>query len=225
MNIDEMIARALEEEFEERVEQCCADTKKHRFSLAYRLWERKMLRDLRRGRADTRWTLKRARLVVASGLAAISLLIGGTAFAAVSMGRYTLIDKHEYSKMLIENHPSDKTTLEEYYGLPEEDGWELTDHHIDTHFTILNYKRGDEKVDFFQRVIHEGNMGNINTETADVEIISLYSENDGFLLKAGENGTAIYWIYDGYLLNLSGNITKEEAINLAYSTKIVDIPK
>ncbi len=31
MNIDEIIAAALEEEFEERVEQYCADTKKHHF--------------------------------------------------------------------------------------------------------------------------------------------------------------------------------------------------
>ena len=33
MNIDEIIAKALEEEFEEGVEQCCADTKNTTFRL------------------------------------------------------------------------------------------------------------------------------------------------------------------------------------------------
>ena len=33
MNIDNMIAKALKEEFEERVEQYSRDTKKHRFSM------------------------------------------------------------------------------------------------------------------------------------------------------------------------------------------------
>lgn len=222
MNIDEMIAKALDEEFDERVEQCSTDTKKHRFSLAYRLWERKTLRDFRRG-SSKHWTLKRARMVVTSGFALLAVLIGGAAFAAVNLGRYSFVDKTDYSKMLIENHPSDKTSFEEYYGLPEEDGWVLTDYYIDNSVIILNYKRGDIKVDFSQSIIHKGNMGNINTEKADVEMLSLYSENDGFVLKFRENETSIYWIYDGYLLDLGGNITKDEAIVLAHSTKIVNL--
>lgn len=225
MNIDKMIAEALEEEFEERVEQYSVDTKKHRFSLAYKLWERKTLRDLRKGKTNTRWTLKKARAVVAAGFAALSVLGGATAFAAVNLGRYSFVDKTDYSKMLIENHPSDKTSFEEYYGLPEEDGWVLTDYYIDNSVIILNYKRGDIKVDFSQSIIHEGNMGNINTEKADVEMLSLYSENDGFVLKFRENETSIYWIYDGYLLDLGGNITKDDAIVLAHSTKIINLSK
>lgn len=64
-------------------------------------------------------------------------------------------------------------------------------------------------------------MGNINTEIADIEPISLYTENDGFILDYGNNGCLLYWIYDGYLLHISGNLNKNETINLAYSTKII----
>ncbi|MCM1167416.1 MAG: hypothetical protein NC299_16075 [Lachnospiraceae bacterium] len=199
--------------------------KKHRFSLAYRLWERKTLRDFRRGCVDKNWTLRKARYAVAALTAALSLLIGGTAYAAVVLfGRYGFVDKVDYSKLLLENHPSDKTTIEELYGLPEEDGWELIDYNIDPTCSTLFYQRGDVKVSFDQSTIHNGNMGHINTGKADAEMLSLYSENDGFVLEF-ENSTLIYWLYDGYLLKIYGNIDKNKAINLTYSTKIVNFPK
>ena len=221
MNIDDMIAKALKEEFEERVEQCSADTKKHRFSLSYRLWERKMLRDLSRDRVNTRWTVKKARTIVASCIAAAFVLIGGTVFATVNMGRYSFDTKPEYSKLFIENLSSDKTSIEEYYGLPEESGWQIVDFYYDDMGILINYIRGEEMVTFDQRIIVKGSIGNINTENAVVEPISLYEENDGFFIKHQSGSCSLYWIYDGYLFSVGGNITKKIAINLALSTKIV----
>ena len=126
MTVEEKLAQAFKETFDERTERVMKIEKKHRFSFAYRLWERKMLRNLRHGRCDKSWTLKKARRTVAAITIAFSLLIGGTAYAAVALiGRYGFVDKVDYSKVLIETHHSDKTTLEEYYGLTEEDGWEL----------------------------------------------------------------------------------------------------
>lgn len=222
MNIDDIIAKALEEEFEERVEQYCTDTKKHRFSLAYRLWEYKTLRDLRKNRHNNRWTLRKARHVVAASIIAVSLLIGTTVYAAVVIGRYSFETKPDHSKLFIENLSSDKTSFEEYYGLPKEDGWKLVNYDILSNSTMLNYECGEKKVTFCQNIIHEGNMGHINTEKADPEPVSLYEENDGFILAFREDCCDIYWVYDGYLLDLGGNITKDQAINLAYSTKIMD---
>lgn len=222
MNIDEIIAAALEEEFEERVEQYCADTKKHRFSLAYRLWEYKTLRDLRKDRHNNRWTLRKARHVVAAAIIAASLLIGTTVYAAVAMGRYYFDTKPDHSRLFIENLSSDKISFEEYYGLPEEDGWEIIDRYIDNTELLMNYRNGEKKVTFGQRIITEGTIGNINTEKTDPEPVSLYEENDGFILVFHEDWCALYWIYDGYLFDLGGNITKIEAMNLAYSTKIIE---
>ncbi len=223
MTVEEKLAQAFKETFDERTERIMKIEKKHRFSLAYRLWERKMLHDIRRGRCNGRWTLKKARYAVAALIAVFSLLIGGTAYAAVIIiGRYGFENKVDYSKMLIETHPSDKTTFEEYYGLPEEDDWKCTDSYAGTAFTTLNYERGDIKISFVQRIIHEGNMGQINTEKADIEMLSLYSENDGFVLEFRDDWSSMYWIHDGYLLEIDGNLNKTEMMNLAYSTKIID---
>lgn len=222
MNIDEIIAKALEEEFEERVEQCCANTKKHRFSLAYRLWEYKTLRDLRRNRHNNRWTLCKARHVVTAIIIAASLLIGMTVYAAAAIGRFSFETKPDHSKLFIENLSSDKTSFEEYYGLPEENGWEIIERYIDNTELLVNYRNGEKKVTFSQRIITEGAIGNINTEKTDPEPVSLYEENDGFILVFHENWCSLYWIYDGYLFDLGGNITKIEAMNLAYSTKIIE---
>lgn len=227
MNIDEMIAKALEEEFEEHVEQYTADMKKHRFSLAYKLWEHKTLKELRKGKTDDRWTLKKARYAVTVfAVALVLLVVGGTAYATMTIkGRYRFEDNTDYSKMLIKKHPSDKTTFEEYYGLPEEDGWEPVEYDISFPATLVNYKRDGTNVNFQQTIIFEGNIGNINTEKADVEMLSLYTEDDGFVMEYSDDWTAIYWMFDGYLLQIVGNINKSEAIELVYSTKIIKLPK
>lgn len=225
MTLEEKLAQAFKETFEERTERLMKVEKKHRFSLAYRLWERKMLRDIKKNRISEHWTLKRARTLIASGMISATLLIGGTAFAAVSLGRYSFENKPDYSKMLIAAYPSDKTEIKEYYGLPEEDGWILQDCDIAYAVTLLNYTRGEKSVSFSQNLIDDGNIGNINTEKADVEMLSLYSENDGFILDFAEKGILLYWIYDGYLFEISGNLTKNEAIDLVHSTKVIDLTK
>lgn len=226
MTFDEIMKQALSETIDDRLEQMQTVTPKPKFSLSYRLWERKTLRDLQRDRRNEHWTLKRARYIVVAMTVFLSLLIGGTAYAAVVLiGRFGFEDRVDYSKMLIETHPSDKTVIEEYYGLPEDDGWELTDYDISESWSTLVYQRGETKVSFDQMLIHNGTMGNINTDRAEVESLSLYEENDGFLLDFGKDGTLICWIYDGYFLEIDGNIDKKEAIDLAHSTKIVELPK
>ncbi len=226
MTFDEIMKQALSETIDDRLEQMQTVTPKPKFSLSYRLWERKTLRDLQRDRRNEHWTLKRARYIVVAMTVFLSLLIGGTAYAAVVLiGRFGFEDRVDYSKMLIETHPSDKTVIEEYYGLPEDDGWELTDYDISESWSTLVYQRGETKVSFDQMLIHNGTMGNISTDRAEVESLSLYEENDGFLLDFGKDGTLICWIYDGYFLEIDGNIDKKEAIDLAHSTKIVELPK
>ena len=224
MTFDEMLKQAFDETAQERAAQMLDVEKRHRFSLSYRLWERKILWDIRRNRCDRHWTIRKARQVVTAMIAVTSLLLGVTAYAAIAaIGRYSFNTKPDYTKLLIENHPSDKTAFEEYYGLPEEDGWELDSYDILVYSTMLNYKCGEKKVRFCQEIMTEDSMGNLNTETAEIEPISLYTENDGFILDYGNDGCLMFWIYDGYLLHISGNLNKKEAQNLAYSTKIVDL--
>lgn len=225
MTFDEKLAQALGETFNERMARRMAVSKKHRFSAAYKVWEYKTLRNIGKDRYDKRWTLRRARFAVAVVMIVSSLLIGVAAYAvSAAIGRYYFDTKPDHSKLLIEGISSDKTYLAEYYGLPEEDGWEITYFYADEMGTVINYKYNEKTVTFGQEVIR-GNMGNINTENVEVEPISIYKENDGFLIIYGENDVFLTWIYDGYLLSLNGNLNKNEMVNLAHSTKIVDFQK
>lgn len=226
MTFDEIMKQALSETIDDRLEQMQTVTPKPKFSLSYRLWERKMLRDLQRDRRNEHWTLKRARYIVVAMMVLLSLLIGGTAYAAVVLiGRFGFEDRVDYSKMLIETHPSDKTVIEEYYGLPEDDGWELTESDIISSSSTLIYKRDSKEITFDQMLINNETILHISTDRAEIEPLSLYEENDGFVLDFGNDDTLVYWIYDGYLFEMSGNINKTDAINLAYSTKIIKLPK
>lgn len=220
MTFDEMLKQAFDETAEERSSQMRDTTKKHRFSLAYRLWEHKMLRDLRRGSVNKHWTLNRARSAVVLGFAAAVILIGGTAVAAVNMGRHTLNDKREYSLLYIDNLSTDKTCIEEYYGLTAE-GWVKDNYNADNYGTSIRYKYGNKIVTFTQETIHEENKY-VNTENAVVEPISINEENDGFFIAFQSGDCGLYWIYDGYLFCVMGNLNKSELVNLAHSTKIVD---
>lgn len=223
MTFDEILKQALEETAEERAAQMLNVEKKHRFSLAYRLWERKTLRDLRRNRSGRHWSLRKVRYSAAAVVMAVSLLLGTTAYAAIAaVGRYSFDDKREYSKLFVRKHSSDKSVIEEYYGLPEENGWKLVSYDNLTNFTMLNYKCGEKIVCFCQEIIKEGNMGNINTENTVVEPMSLYAENDGFFIRHQSGNCSLYWIYDGYLLSLGGNMDKTDIVDLAYSVKIIE---
>lgn len=89
---------------------------------------------------------------------------------------------------------------------------------------MANYKRGDTIVAFTQEIIGS-NMGNIDTEFSDPVSVSVFEENDGIFIEHQTGDISLWWIYDGYLLSIGGNLTKNEAINLALSTKIVETPR
>lgn len=223
MTFEEKLALAFAETIDAHTERLMNVKKKHRFSFSYRLWERKTLRNIEKNHIDNHWTLRKARYAVAAIAVVISLLIGGTVYAAYAViGRYRFDDKADHSKLLIEAHPSDKASLEEYYGLPEGDGWELTDYEVNSAWLVLFYEQGDKKISFDQMIVEIGNMEYLNTEKADIEMLSIYSENDGFIMEYEDNVISLHWLYDGYYFEIAGNIDKKEAIDLARSTKIVE---
>ena len=222
MNIDEMIAEALEEEFEERVEQCLADKKKHRFSLSYKLWERKTLHNFFRAHANTP---RRPKIVLAAAaftIVAALALTGGSLFMKVDMGRYSFNTYPTYSDLYVENLPSDKERIEEYYGLDEDSGRILDSYDAHWVVTMTDYKRDGKKLSFDQYII-VGYMGHYNTENTIVEPMSIFEVNDGFFIAFKTGGSGLFWIYDGYFFSMMGKITKEEAVDLARSIKKIEL--
>lgn len=77
MTFDDMLRQAFEETARERAEHPRKVYKKHRFSLAFKLWEFKTLRNLKNNRFNGRWTLRKARRAVIAMIAAVSTAISG----------------------------------------------------------------------------------------------------------------------------------------------------
>ncbi len=226
MTFDEKLKQALAENHNERISRSTAVEKKHRFSLAYKLWERKILRDLRSNRLDNRWTLHKARRIVTALTVIAAIVLSLTACAVVNLatGRFSFDDKRDYSKLFIDSLSSDKTQIEEYYGLPEKDGWVIGDFYADDYGTTISYSRSDKSVTFSQRTIHKAAI-TVNTENAVVEPMFINEENDGFFIEFQNSDCGLWWIYDGYLFSVTGNLDKDELANLAHSTKIQNFLK
>ncbi len=224
MNFDEKLAAALGEFFEEHTCELMSVEKKHRFSLSYRLWERKVLWDIKKKRTG-HWSLRKVKITFAAAAVCASMFIGVTAYAVISIGRFGFVDKVEYSQLFIEKLHSDKTSIEEYYGLPEDSGWVLDEYEIYDTTTMLCYSNGEKYATFSQTIIVSKKIGNVNTEKADIEPISVHEESDGFLMDFGEKGCLVYWIYDGYLFSLFCNLDKTSSVDLAHSMKILDFEK
>lgn len=222
MTFNEKLKQALAENHDERMNCLAITEKNHKFSLAYRIWERRMLKNLRSGRPAPVWSLRKVRrvLTISFFVAAVTFILTAGAVVGITIGRFSFNDKREYSELFMTNLPSDKTGFEEYYGLPEEDGWIIVYQDTNDITIFTNYERGDKKITLEQTII-SGNMGTVNTENAVIEPMSLYGENDGFFIAFQHGDCGLYWIYDGYLFNLSGNLDKNELANLACSTKIV----
>ena len=51
------------------------------------------------------------------------------------------------------------------------------------------------------------------------------SENDAFLSDYGNDSYLLCRIYDGYLFQVTGSLDRNEILDLAMSTKIIDYPK
>ena len=226
MTFEEKLAQALSETAEERKEQMLDAPKKHKFSLAFKLWESDRLKNLRGKDGGKLWTFRRSRYALTAMAAALSLALGAAVYAAVSpIGRYSFDAYTEYSKLLIEKVTSDKETIEIYYGLPQDNEWEICDYYSDDTSSMIVYKCGEKKVTLGQEIITSGSMSNINTENAVIEPVSLYEKDDGFLVMRNNGICMIFWIYDGYLFEMQGKITKNEAIDLARSIKNMDWDK
>lgn len=219
MTFEEKLAQAFRESFDERMERRMTVEKEHKFSLAYRLWEWQTIRSLRKKRYNKHWTLRRARCVIMAAVIGCSLLLGVTAYAVGSaIVRYAVDAEPFYSRLFVGNLSSDKTSLEEYYELSA-DGWEAVERHTDDTGTFTKYKCGEKEMMFSQNVIW-GNSLNFSTQNTVMETVSVYEENDGFFIAfKNRKECGLYWIYDGYLFILFGDLDKTEAVNYAHSTK------
>lgn len=216
MTFDEKLAQALGESFDERMEQRMKVEKKHRFSLAYRLWEYRTLKNLKKKRYCKSWTIQRARLAVMAIIIASSLLAGASAYA-VSLA--VAKSNTDYSRRFFEGLSSDRTFIEDQYGLHTSD-WDLMSSKLSDTELILKYEKyfdREKKLCMTQSIITDDICSRYSLN-ASAEPTDIFEKEDGLYISRGES-SSLYWVNDGYLFELYGNIPKNEMIDLAISSK------
>lgn len=224
MTFDEKLARALGEAFDERMERRRNVPQKHRFSLAYQLWEYKTLRGLQKNRINKRWVLRRARYIVSAAIVAVSLLMGVSAYAAgLAIVRANTDSFKNFFESILSN-----VGINVCYGLDENSGWTLWDADISETEVSMTYNKREASLSYLRWLSFRQEIIGGNTEYADIEgksaePVTVFETKDGLFVRHDEEECSLYWIYDGYLFELRGNITKEEALNLAILTKKVRI--
>jgi len=103
------------------------------------------------------------------------------------------------------------------YVLSDNMEFTLTERFIDDVDIISIYEKGESKVTLSQSVIDD--IHNINTEYSSPEPI-LIQGFEGYYVQMSRSENLVVWTMDGYLFDIGGNISKNELIKLAQSTKI-----
>lgn len=227
MTFDEKLAIALEETSNEQLERYSSG-KTPRFSLSYKIWRERVISQATDPWRSGKSTVRRVRLMVLAVILASCALTGITAYGlGLSMGRYRIdYDSRWRSALHIDRAETDRTVIEQYYGLAETDEIRLANYTRLDNASLLLYPYDDFYIELHQYPIKNGEGFQVPTRgVADIIPVSIFAEEDGFYtLFSGEQNdfkeyTAIFWNYDGYLFLLAGTMNKDYAIKLAKTLK------
>ena len=213
----------------------------HRFSLAYKIRRRSIIRLVERCEAEKThretekprterhfMPLKRLALFMAIIAAAVVLSVGAYAVYLVING--FVFDVHgEYSDVSLDLSEYDlKDTITELYWLPPESGCEKLSEMVDSELAVSDYYWNDNTIVLIQytKFAAEHSL-KLNTEGANIYGVKI-NGNDGFidvrLREDLDDDQEIIWVMDGYIFHISGwTITDEELIKLAESVTIREI--
>lgn len=213
-----------------------ADEKPHRFSLAYRIRKKSIIRLAKKHweRPASCAPCKPSKILTAEKsyiplkkLAVIISVIISAVFFAVAAGaiyfgaRGFIFDVYNtHSNVSVDFSMYDiKDTIEEVYRLPVESGYECVDEILHNMVVNSQYKCGDTTVNFIQNTRLFAESYIMNTENSDVYEVEI-NGSVGFVMTHHIENNAdfcdILWIYDGYLFELCGTgIESEKLIELA----------
>ena len=161
------------------------------------------------------FSVRKVKYLVIAVLLAIFLLVGFSLWLTIS--RFSFNFHQDYSDVYITPNEGDKIRIEEMYVLSDNMEFTLTERFIDDVDIISIYEKGESKVTLSQSVIDD--IHNINTEYSSPEPI-LIQGFEGYYVQMSRSENLVVWTMDGYLFDIGGNISKNELIKLAQSTKI-----
>ena len=210
----------------------------HRFSLAYKIRRRSIIRLAERFEAEKThretekprterhfMPLKRLALFMAIIAAAVVLSVG--AYAAYLIINGFVFDVHEtHSDVTWDISDYDiKDSITELYWLPPESGWESVIELVDGELVISKYIRNEDMLMLMQytKLDAEQSIGK-NTENANIYDIKV-NGNDGLMISRHreklDNEKEIVWVINGYIFSISSvSISKNDLIKLAESVVI-----
>lgn len=239
MTGSELLREALMLSLEETIafHKQAGEENPHRFSLAYKIRRRSIIRLAERSEAEKThretekprterhfMPLKRLALFMAIIAAAVVLSVG--AYAAYLIINGFVFDVHEtHSDVALDISEYDlKDTITELYWLPPESGWECVSEVVDNVISMSHYQQNGNVILLIQYTKSDADMIGTNTEDADVYGTKV-NGNSGFIVSRyrdnPNNEKEIIWIMDGYIFHIScSSITDENLKMLATSVVI-----
>lgn len=225
---DEALKTALIASFEERMALCEREIEEnpHRFSLAYKIRKRSIIR-LARRYAETKepsaerhfMPLRRLALIIAIIAAAVILSVG--AYAAYLIINGFVFDRYEtYSGVTLDLSQYDlKDTITDIYGFTSESSVEFISRMVGEKVVLSKYQFNGKSISLTQYAKdYIGNGLIANTESSNIYEVN--STNNGYTmirqLDNGDDCISIMWVMDGYIFSISSQeLSNNELIKLA----------
>lgn len=219
MTFDEKIAGEIRNTLDERYGAYCVSDKIHHFSLAYKIKKHHTIHSIKNENVHRKgFSVRKVKYLVIAVLLAIFLLVGFSLWLSIS--RFSFNIHQDHSDVYITPNEGDKIRIEGIYVLSDNMEFTLTERFIDDVDIISIYEKGESKVTLSQSVIDD--IHKINTEYSSPEPIVIQGF-EGYYVQMSRSENLVVWTMDGYLFDIGGNISKNELIKLAQSTKIKKI--
>ena len=126
MTFDEKLAIALDESANEQLERYSSG-KSPNFSLSYKIWRVRVIKQAAGSSRSGRCTVKRVRLMILAIILASCAVTGITAYGlGISMGRYRIEFAPRWrSTLRVDSADTDRTVIEQYYGMSKQTAYSL----------------------------------------------------------------------------------------------------
>ena len=194
------------------------DATRHFFSLRHRkavkgiLYPKAAVYTAKRGIPIKKRLLIALLVILLSAIGVAACAAVGRSFSFKEKGEFTVM-----TPVIDQNAP---VMIDDYYYLPAvPEGFELYDQERCLTSSSFYYKDGSERCFFFSQSVKENFFVYYDSEGWFTEEIKISERPAVYFTEDGINGT-IVWDNEDFILEIGGDLSKEELIALAESVKI-----
>lgn len=194
------------------------NTPRHFFSLRHRravkgiLYPQAAVYTAKRGIPIKKRLLIALLVILLSAIGVAACAAVGRSFSFKEKGEFTVM-----TPVIDQNAP---VMIDDYYYLPAvPEGFELYDQERCLTSSSFYYKDGSERCFFFSQSVKENFFVYYDSEGWFTEEIKINERPAVYFTEDGINGT-IVWDNEDFILEIGGDLSKEELIALAESVKI-----